>query len=194
MSDLVEREAVIEAVSEGCQELRGVYGRCEELINALPPVTQNLKYWIDKGNKIYKMPDDIPTMTIQYPTITHGDTISRTEVMNVLSDFITLEKYIDKHNRITFEPLEQMINAIPSVTQKLGNPQPSEHFIDGVHAVGYREGYKDAQKHKSGKWIDHSDEGYVECPFCGHATTCEDDIDELHYCFYCGAKMESEGI
>lgn len=45
---------------------------------------------------------------------------------------------------------------------------------------------------KSGKWIDHSDEGYVECPFCGHATTCEDNIDELHYCFYCGARMESE--
>lgn len=42
---------------------------------------------------------------------------------------------------------------------------------------------------KSGKWIDYSDEGYVECPFCGHATNCEDNIDELHYCFYCGAYM-----
>jgi len=40
-----------------------------------------------------------------------------------------------------------------------------------------------------GEWIDYSDEGYVECPFCGHATNCEDNIDELHYCFYCGAKM-----
>ena len=40
-----------------------------------------------------------------------------------------------------------------------------------------------------GKWIDYRDEGFVECPFCGHATNCEDDIDELHYCFYCGAKM-----
>ncbi len=43
---------------------------------------------------------------------------------------------------------------------------------------------------KVGKWIDHSDEGYVECPFCGSLTTCEDNIDELHYCFNCGAKME----
>ena len=51
---------------------------------------------------------------------------------------------------------------------------------------------KAEQEQKSGKWIDYSDEGYVECPFCGHATNCEDDIDELHYCFYCGAKMESE--
>ena len=38
-------------------------------------------------------------------------------------------------------------------------------------------------------WIDYRDDGFVECPFCGHATNCEDNIDELHYCFYCGAKM-----
>lgn len=55
---------------------------------------------------------------------------------------------------------EQMIHALPSVT------------------------------HKSGKWIDYRDDGFVECPFCGHATNCEDNIDELHYCFYCGACMK----
>lgn len=43
---------------------------------------------------------------------------------------------------------------------------------------------------KVGRWFDHSDEGYVECPFCRSLTTCEDNIDELHYCFNCGAKME----
>lgn len=43
---------------------------------------------------------------------------------------------------------------------------------------------------KVGRWLDHSDEGYVQCPFCGSLTTCEDNIDELHYCFNCGAKME----
>ena len=42
---------------------------------------------------------------------------------------------------------------------------------------------------KSGNWIDYRDDGFVECPFCGHATNCEDDIDELHYCFWCGARM-----
>ena len=45
-------------------------------------------------------------------------------------------------------------------------------------------------KPRVGKWFDHSDEGYVQCPFCGSLTTCEDNIDELHYCFNCGAKME----
>ena len=42
---------------------------------------------------------------------------------------------------------------------------------------------------QTGHWIDYSDEGYVECPFCEHATNCEGNIDELHYCFWCGAKM-----
>lgn len=41
-----------------------------------------------------------------------------------------------------------------------------------------------------GHWIDHSDEGYVECPKCGSATNCDDNIADLHFCFSCGAKME----
>lgn len=75
LCDAISRKAVLQAVSEGCQEFRGVYGRCEELINALPSVTQK-----------------------------------------------------------------------------------SEYFIDGVHAMGYREGYKDAQKQwrvkNDGKTVD----------------------------------------
>ena len=45
---------------------------------------------------------------------------------------------------------------------------------------------------KTGHWIDHSDEGYVECSECGSATNCDGNINELHFCFSCGAKMESE--
>ena len=52
MSDLVEREAVLDAVSEGCQELRGVYGRCEELINELPSVTQKSGKWIPVSERL----------------------------------------------------------------------------------------------------------------------------------------------
>ena len=48
------------------------------------------------------------------------------------------------------------------------------------------------QERKTGKWIDHSEEGYVECPICGHLTTCEGNIEDLHYCFWCGEKMEAE--
>lgn len=42
-----------------------------------------------------------------------------------------------------------------------------------------------------GKWIDYSDtDGFIECPFCHKATNCEDNIDELHYCWNCGAEMK----
>ena len=40
-----------------------------------------------------------------------------------------------------------------------------------------------------GEWKDYSDEGYVECPFCGSATTCDDNKDELHYCWNCGSEL-----
>ena len=43
---------------------------------------------------------------------------------------------------------------------------------------------------KTGKWIDYSEDGYVECPFCHSATNCDDNIDELHFCFSCGARLE----
>lgn len=43
-----------------------------------------------------------------------------------------------------------------------------------------------------GEWIDYSNEGYVECPFCHEATNCEDNKDELHYCWNCGANMRPE--
>ena len=45
---------------------------------------------------------------------------------------------------------------------------------------------------KTGRWIDHAEEGYVECPFCHSATNCDDNISELHFCFSCGARMEGD--
>ena len=46
-----------------------------------------------------------------------------------------------------------------------------------------------SQPRNKGEWIDYSDEGYVECPFCHSATNCDDNKDELHYCFSCGAEL-----
>lgn len=53
---------------------------------------------------------------------------------------------------------------------------------------------KERAERKTGKWIDHIEDGYVECTVCGHLTTCwnEDGIEDLHYCFWCGAKMEGD--
>lgn len=44
-------------------------------------------------------------------------------------------------------------------------------------------------KREHGEWIDCQDEGYVECPICGSATNCDDNKEDLHYCFSCGAEM-----
>ena len=43
---------------------------------------------------------------------------------------------------------------------------------------------------KTGHWIDYSGEGFVECSECGSATNCDGNINELHFCFSCGAKMD----
>lgn len=48
------------------------------------------------------------------------------------------------------------------------------------------------QPERTGRWIDHVQDGYVECPFCHSATNCDDNISELHFCFSCGARMEGE--
>ena len=48
----------------------------------------------------------------------------------------------------------------------------------------------DAVPVRHGKWIDHTEEGYVECNQCHSATNCDGDIEELNYCWNCGAKMD----
>lgn len=74
--------------------------------------------------------------------------------------------------------------------------ETGEIYITGEDYNLYMEGYKAGKKDfepKQGEWIDHSEDGYVECPFCEHLTTCEDNIDELHYCWNCGADMRKGG-
>lgn len=45
---------------------------------------------------------------------------------------------------------------------------------------------------QKGEWIDHTEDGYVECPFCHSATNCDGNKDELHFCFSCGADMRGK--
>lgn len=44
------------------------------------------------------------------------DVVSREKVLEMITDFATLELYIDKHNHVTFEPLEKLIKSLPSVS------------------------------------------------------------------------------
>ena len=52
--------------------------------------------------------------------------------------------------------------------------------------------FSNPTERKKGKWIDYSDEGYVECPFCHSATNCDGNKDELPFCFSCGADLRGE--
>lgn len=45
---------------------------------------------------------------------------------------------------------------------------------------------------QKGEWIDYTEDGYVECPFCHNATNCDGNKDELHFCFSCGADMRED--
>ena len=59
-----------------------------------------------------------------------------------------------------------------------------DHIADAIMALS------SAQPQRTGRWIDHVEDGYVECPFCHSATNCDDNISDLHFCFSCGTRME----
>ena len=104
-----------------------------------------------------------------------------------------------------FEKIVVEYPTICTYPEYQGKPYFSIQYEEnGEHFVGYgtykpevltryiKEYFMPSVTQKSGKWIDYRDDGFVECPFCGHATNCEDDIDELHYCFYCGAELSAD--
>ena len=57
MSDLIDRQAAIDAVSEACGELRGVFGRCEDAIKTLPSA-QPEPQWIPCSERLPETIDD----------------------------------------------------------------------------------------------------------------------------------------
>ena len=68
--------------------------------------------------------------------------------------------------------------------------QTYKDAYDQGYADGWKERYGEPDGRLKGEWIDYSETGgYVECPFCGSATTCESNKEELHFCFNCGAQM-----
>ncbi len=61
--DAISRETLIAKLTELIKTSRStieIKAKLIPMIQDLPSVTQIPKYWIDKDNKIYKMPDDIP--------------------------------------------------------------------------------------------------------------------------------------
>lgn len=85
---------------------------------------------------------------------------------------------------------EKAIKELDDLRCDIGSAYDDANLSSTWNALGMA--IEALQERKSGKWIDHSEDGYgyVECPFCGYLTTCEGNIGDLHYCFWCGAKME----
>lgn len=90
------------------------------------------------------------------------------------------------HHCGDLQEVRGIVQQLPSV-----NPQPSEHFIDGVHAIGYREGYKDAQKQKSGKWLITHLSNMAYCSECDYLfkDIPASVVEHFKYCPDCGCRM-----
>ena len=79
----------------------------------------------------------------------------------------------------------ELIEKIKDFIPWFGKPEKVECANQIIELISHQP----AVERPQGEWIDYSNEGYVECPFCGSATNCEDNKDELHYCWNCGADM-----
>ena len=84
------------------------------------------------------------------------------------------------------EPCEDAISrqSMLDYLKYLHGEMPEEEFIKELPSV--------TPARKTGHWIYHSDEGFVECSNCGSATNCDGNIADLHFCFSCGAKMDED--
>ena len=93
------------------------------------------------------------------------------------------------------------INAEQQVTVTIYDEEHEEHLdktmtveemLDTYTNEGCPTMYINPER-KIGEWIDCTEDGYVECPFCHSATNCDGNKEELHFCFSCGADMRGEG-
>lgn len=55
------------------------------------------------------------------------------------------------------------------------------------------------EERPTGKWIDCTNYGFVECPLCHSATNTNGayhstEVKHLRYCWWCGARMEVDNV
>ena len=128
---------------------------------------------------------------IPYEERTKGDSISRKALIKWIDDSVSQYGHTYSTDMLNTWGLfkDYLINNAPAV-----ETVPLEHHkkIKGILENEINSLVDILDKEQSqGEWIDHSEDyGYAECPFCHKLTNCEDNIDELHYCWYCGAKMK----
>ena len=175
--DAVSRQAVFKIQSKYAEHIGATkFWQMSDDIKALPSV--NPQY---TGNEFFNFDAPMVKKSMEQDTVSKKAVLDETIRKNSIWNSITNSEG---------KNLEKIIFELPSV-----NPQPSEHFIDGVHAVGYREGYKDAQKQKSGKWIITHLSNMAYCSECDYLfkDIPASIVEQFKYCPNCGARMgESE--
>lgn len=129
---------------------------------------------LDKDRHEYTIQKVKALPSVQSKPIDCDDAISRAE----------LYKAIDSWDKFGYTETGCFVRLTKEFDEKYVG---YVHLEDVITAI---QGMPSVQPSRKGHWIDYSDEGYVECPFCEHATNCEGNIAELHYCFWCGASME----
>ena len=88
--------------------------------------------------------------------------------------------------------LEHMVRASAMVIEMIQDAPTIEPHCETCEAFNKTRLLIPQPERKKGKWIDYTEDGYVECPFCHSATNCDGNKDELHFCFSCGADMRGE--
>lgn len=102
-----------------------------------------------------------------------SELVSRSYLKKELNKSKKIRDFERENDRIIFD----ILNKAPTVDLY----RDVEFKSDGSVVYRFR---------PTGEWKDYSDEGFLECPFCQHATTCENNSNELHFCFSCGAELK----
>lgn len=137
-------------------------------------------------------------------------------VNDCISRRAAIDAMFAKMPGLTFSDVLQILNELPSAQPECakdfvmlkvidlnGRPYYSIIYLEnGNEFEGYSSynlkviseylkryfGFAQPERQR-GEWIDYTEDGYVECPFCHNATNCDGNKDELHFCFSCGADM-----
>jgi hypothetical protein len=126
-------------------------------------------------------PGEICIAISEQPTVTINDLTEEIKVTNCnYNQFADVSKKGDLISR------QDALSCFHDWIDKHGDV----HTADEMPEYQRIEQLPSAQpERKRGKWIDYTEDGFVECPYCRSATNCESNKDELHYCFSCGAEL-----
>ena len=139
------------------------------------------------------------------PDTNAGDMICRQAALDALNeqieqcnkalgsfDISLKDEFAIKVERASLEAYKEQLENLPPVQPTITH----EQAIDYLHKTGWMQNHDriltESRVPLKGTWKDFTDEGYVECPFCKSATNCgsKEEIDDLHFCFSCGAMLK----